>query len=134
MTVRYLLDTSIVSDLVRHPQGRAAAKVAAVGEEAVATSSVVAAELRFGAARRGSARIRARVEGVLSRLAVLPMAVPVDRTYAGQRAMLEAAGTPIGGNDLLIAAHAATLGVVLVTDNVREFRRVKGLRVENWLR
>lgn len=134
MRARYLLDTNILSDLVHHPQGPVAAKIASAGADAVATSIVVAAELRFGAAERGSARLSERVEGVLSRVAVLPLDQPADETYGRLRTALEAAGTPIGANDLLIAAHALTLGIILVTDNVREFRRVKGLKVENWMR
>lgn len=134
MTVEYLLDTSVVSDLVRNPQGRVTRKIAEVGEEAIATSIVVSAEIRFGAAKRGSARLTAQVEAILAVMQVLPLEPPVDETYGRVRAVLEAAGQPIGANDLLIASHALTLGLVLVTDNVREFRRVKGLKVENWVR
>ncbi len=134
MTARYLLDTSVVSDLVRHPQGRAAAKIAEVGESRVATSIIVAAELRFGAARRQSARLSRQLEAVLGVLDVLALDRPADTRYGDARAALEAAGTPIGGNDLLIAAHALALDLIVVTDNVREFGRVPGLKVENWLR
>ena len=134
MTHRYLLDTNAVSDLVRAPQGRVAARIAKAGEAAVATSVIVAAELRFGAAKKGSARLTAQVEAILGAMTVLPVEPPVDRTYAQVRVDLEAAGRPIGANDLLIAAHALTLGLILVTDNTREFRHVKGLRSENWVR
>jgi len=132
--VRYLVDTSIVSDLVRNPQGRAAARIAQVGEDAVAASIIVAAELRFGAAKKGSARLTAQLERVLAALPILPFEAPADQAYAALRTGLEAAGAPIGGNDMLIAAHAIALGYALVTDNEREFRRVEGLAVENWLR
>ncbi len=64
----------------------------------------------------------------------MPLEVHVDRTHAELRTSLEAAGTPIRANDLLIAAHAVTLDMALVTGNVREFERVKGLKVENWVR
>ncbi len=64
---------------------------------------------------------------------VLPFDVPADREYGGIRVELEAAGRPIGSNDLLIAARAHTLGATLVTANVGEFRRIRGLIVENWL-
>ena len=133
MTARYLLDTDIVSDLVRHPQGRAAARLAEVGEDAVATSIIVAAELRFGAAKKQSARLSQQLEAVLGALDVLALDRPADTTYAAARAALESAGTPIGGNDLLIAAHALALDMTIVTGNAREFGRVAGLRVENWL-
>ena len=132
--MRYLLDTNIVSDLVRHPQGLVAARVAQVGEAAVCTSVIVAAELRFGAAKKGSARLTRQLEAVLGALEVLSFEAPADVTYGQVRAKLEAAGTPIGGNDLLIAAHAVALGCVVVTDNEREFERVAELTVVNWLR
>lgn len=134
MSRRYLLDTNIVSDLVRNPQGAAAAKIARVGENAIATSIIVAAELRYGAAKRASARLSRQLGAVLGAMEILPFEAPADERYGGLRVALEAAGTPIGANDLLIAAQALALDLVLVTDNVREFERVAGLRVENWLR
>ena len=133
MTARFLLDTNIVSDLVRHPQGRAATKIAELGEDAVATSIIVAAELRYGAAKKGSARLASQLETILGVLEVIPFEAPADATYGNARVALEAAGTPIGGNDLLIAAQALALDMVVVTNNEREFARVDGLRVENWL-
>ena len=134
MTARFMLDTNNVSDLVRNPRGRVAAKIAEVGEGAVATSIIVAAELRFGAAKKSSVRLTSQVEAILGVLEIMSFEAPADATYGALRARLEAAGTPIGANDLLIAAHALTLEMVLVTDNEREFRRVDGLRIENWLR
>ncbi len=133
MSARFLLDTNIVSDLVRNPQGRTAAKIAEVGEDAVATSIIVAAELRYGAANNGSARLAGQLETILGAIDVLPLEAPADAAYGSARVALEAAGTPIGGNDLLIAAQALALDLVVVTDNEREFERVDGLRVENWL-
>ena len=132
--MRYLLDSNILSDLVRHPQGRVAEQIRRVGESEVCTSIIVAAELRFGAAKRGSARLTAQLEAVLSALAVVPLEQPADEAYGTILAQLEQAGTPIRGNDLLIAAHAKALGCTMVTDNEREFRRVKELACENWLR
>ena len=132
--MRYLLDTNIVSDLIRQPQGRAATRIREVGEAQVRTSIVVAAELRFGARKLGSPRLTVRVEAVLAVLEIVPFAAPADAVYGTIRARLEQAGTPIGGNDLLIAAHALALGDTIVTDNVEEFGRVEGLNVENWLR
>jgi tRNA(fMet)-specific endonuclease VapC len=132
--VRFLLDTNVVSDLVRDPRGRAAAGVARVGEGLVCTSIVVAAELRYGAARKGSPGLTARLEGMLERLDVLPLEPPADILYGDLRARLERAGQLIGPNDLLIAAQALALGCTIVTDNEREFSRVDGLPLENWLR
>ncbi|MDO8378567.1 type II toxin-antitoxin system VapC family toxin [Phenylobacterium sp.] len=132
--MRYLLDTNIVSDLVRNPQGPIAARIAQVGEGAICTSIIVAAELRFGAAKKGSPRLTAQLQAVLAALEVLPFEAPADVAYGQLRARLEAAGTPIGGNDMLIAAHAISSGCSVVTDNEREFGRVDGLTVVNWLR
>lgn len=130
----YLLDTTAVSDLVRHPQGRVAARIAETGEAAVATSIICAAELRFGAAKKGSPRLSSQLEAVLGALDVIDFKAPADAVYGQLRAGLELAGTPVGANDLLIAAHALALNRVLVTDNGREFARVSGLAVENWQR
>lgn len=132
--MRYLLDTNIVSALVRDPQGPVTERVVAVGEATVCTSIVVAAELRYGATKKGSPRLTAQLEAVLGALDVVPLESPTDALYGQIRARLEREGRLIGGNDLLIAAHALALGCVVVTDNEREFERVDGLAVENWLR
>jgi tRNA(fMet)-specific endonuclease VapC len=132
--MRYLLDTNIVSDLVRHPQGRIAEHVRKVGEAQVCTSIIVAAELRYGATKKGSQRLTAQLETVLGALDVLPFEAPADAAYTLIRTRLEQAGTPIGGNDLLIAAQALALGCAIVTDNEAEFARIDGLPRENWLR
>jgi len=132
--MRYLLDTNIVSDLVRHPQGRVAEHIREVGEAEVCTSIIVAAELHYGATKKGSRRLSAQLETVLGALDVLPFEAPADAAYGLIRSRLEQAGTPIGGNDLLIAAHAVALGCAVVTDNEGEFARIDGLSCENWLR
>jgi tRNA(fMet)-specific endonuclease VapC len=133
VATRYLLDTNILSDLIRNPQGPVAARIAHAGEDQVCTSLIVASELRFGAAKRGSERLSRQLEMVLAVIDVLPLQSPADRHYADLRRILERAGTPIGPNDMLIAAHALSIAATLVTANVREFRRVPGLAVENWL-
>jgi len=130
---RYMLDTNIISDLVKNPQGRAAKRIAKVGEDNICTSIIVAAELRYGCAKSGSKRLRKAVEDLLSEIPVLPFDVPADAEYGGIRSALEAAGRPIGSNDLLIAAHAHATGATVVTANVDEFKRIRGLSVENWL-
>ena len=129
----YLLDTNILSDLIRNPFGPVAQRIEAVGAKTVCTSIIVAAELRYGSAKKGSPRLQARVEDILATIPVLPLEVPADADYGRQRAQLEASGQPIGGNDLLIAAHALALGLTLVTHNTREFSRIAGLQVEDWL-
>lgn len=130
----YLLDTNIISDLIRNPDGPVARRIEQVGAKWLFTSIIVAAELRYGCAKKGSSKLLARVEGILETIPVLPMDIPSDTEYGGIRAELEIAGQPIGMNDLLIASHASALGFTLVTDNTREFSRIRGLHVENWLR
>jgi tRNA(fMet)-specific endonuclease VapC len=131
--MRYLLDTNIVSEMIRNPQGRATARIRDVGEAQVATSIIVAAELRYGAAKKGSPRLAAQVEAVLGAIEVLPFEEPTDRVYGVLRAGLEQKGRLIGGNDLLIAAQALSLGFTLVTANEREFAQIDDLQCENWL-
>lgn len=131
---RYLLDTNILSDLVRNPGGRIAEHVARVGDRQVCTSIVAAAELRYGAVKRGSPQLTRQVAVVLSSLEILGLETPTDVTYGALRVRLERAGNLIGPYDLLIAAHALSLGLTLVTDNEREFTRVEGLKIQNWLR
>lgn len=133
MPLRYLLDTNIISDLVRRPDGPAATRIAEVGEGAICTSIVVAAELRYGAAKSGSKPLAERVAVLLSAVEILPLEPPADQRYAETRHHLATQGTPIGPNDLLIAAQALAADLTLVTANTREFARVPLLRVENWL-
>jgi tRNA(fMet)-specific endonuclease VapC len=132
--MRYLLDTNVVSDLVRNPQGRVSEHIRRVGEAQVCTSIIVAAELRYGAMKKGSPRLANQLEAVLGALDVLPFEAPADAAYGLIRTRLERAGRPIGGNDLLIAAQTIALGYAIVSDNEREFARIDGLPHENWLR
>jgi tRNA(fMet)-specific endonuclease VapC len=129
----YLLDTNIISDLIHNPSGLAARRIEQVGPKEIFTSIIVAAELRYGCAKKGSAKLLAKVDSVLETIPVLPLDIPAAAEYGGIRAELETADQLIGANDLLIAAHAYTLGLTLVTDNTREFNRIRGLKVENWL-
>lgn len=128
---RYMLDTNIISDLIRNPQGKVAKRIAKKGESNICI--IVAADLRYGCAKSGSKRLLKAVEDLLGEIDVLPFEVPADTEYGGIRAALEAAGKPIGGNDLLIAAHAHATGATIVTANTGEFKRIPGLNVENWL-
>ena len=129
----YMLDTNIISDLIRNPQGKAAKRLAKVGEDNVCTSIIVAAELRYRCERSGSERLHRAVEDLLDEMNVLPFDVPADVEYGRVRSRLEATGKPIGGNDLLIAAHAQAAGATIVTTNADEFKRVNGLNVQNWI-
>jgi tRNA(fMet)-specific endonuclease VapC len=130
----YLLDTNILSALVRDPQAQPiVSHIARVGDDNISTSVIVAAELRFVAAKKGSESLAERVDRILAAMPIIDFVENMTLAYAKIRAELEAKGQVIGGNDLLIAAQALTLDAVLVTDNEREFRRVEGLPVENWL-
>ena len=131
--MRFLLDTNIVSNLIREPQGLVADRIRVLGENCVCTSVIVAAELRYGATKKASPRLSTQVEAVLNAIDTLPFDSPSDEAYGLIRTQLELAGTPIGGNDLFIAAQAITLDYTLVTDNESAFARISGLRIENWL-
>jgi tRNA(fMet)-specific endonuclease VapC len=128
-----MLDTNIITDLVQHPRGKAAQRIAKVGEDSICTSIIVAAELRYGCAKSGSKRLLKAVEGLLGEIPVLPFDAPADVEYDDIRSELEATGRSIGSNDLLIAAHACATGATIVTANIDEFKRIRGLSVENWL-
>jgi tRNA(fMet)-specific endonuclease VapC len=128
-----LLDTNTMSDLVKDPRGRIRRGIATVGEANVLTSIIVACEMRFGAAKRGSIRLAEQIEAILGEIDVQPLGEDADRHYAILRRDLERRGTPIGSHDMLIAAHALSIDATLVTANTREFARVEGLKLENWL-
>lgn len=131
---RYLLDTNVVSDLVRNPQGHIAQRVHRSGEGRVCTSIIVAAELRYGVTKKGSAKLATQLEAILGALDILAFEAPADAIYGRIRAELERKGKLIGGNDLLIAAQVLAHDHILVTDNESKFSRVALLRCENWLR
>ncbi len=133
MTYRYLLDTNIISDLVKHPNGKIARRIAEVGDICICTSIVVACELRFGVEKNASVRLKQQLDQILDLIAVLPLEPSIEFYYAEIRSYLEREGKPIGANDLLIAAHGLALDLTVVTANVREFSRVPNLAVENWL-
>jgi tRNA(fMet)-specific endonuclease VapC len=130
---RYMLDTNVISDLIKNPKGKAAKRIARIGEDNICTSIIVAAELRYGCAKKGSERLLKSVEDLLAEIDVLPFESPADVEYGNIRSELENAGKPIGANDFLIAAHATAVNATIVTANVDEFKRVRGLKVENWL-
>jgi tRNA(fMet)-specific endonuclease VapC len=133
MDYAYLLDTNIISELVKNPREIIFSKIQSIGEEKICTSIVVACELKFGARKKNSPQLLQKIELILDSIEILPLTDPVEEYYAEIRTYLEQQGTPIGGNDLLISAHALTLDLTIVTANVREFSRVPNLKVENWL-
>jgi tRNA(fMet)-specific endonuclease VapC len=130
---RYMLDTNVISELMKNPRGKAAKRIARIGEDNICTSIIVAAELRYGCARKGSERLLKSVEDLLAEIDVLPFESPADAEYGNIRSELENAGKPVGANDFLIAAHAIAVNATVVTANIDEFKRVRGLKVENWL-
>ena len=133
-THKYLLDTNILSNLIRNPTGTVFAHLESILPSTACTSIIVAAEIRFGLCKGISEKLQVQAEKVLDVLDILPLEKPADEYYGKVRAFLNQAGRPIGGNDLLIAAHALALDMTLVSANVREFSRVPNLRVENWLK
>jgi tRNA(fMet)-specific endonuclease VapC len=128
-----MLDTNIVSDMLRNPSGSSVKRGESVGQAALCVSVVTACELRFGALKKASERLSRRINDFLLEVPALPFDSAYDGEFAEIRWRLERRGTPIGPFDLLIAAHAKSLDLTLVTDNIREFSRVEGLKVENWL-
>jgi tRNA(fMet)-specific endonuclease VapC len=131
---RYLLDASIISHLAREPAGTLAKRVRRQPPTSLCTSILVAAEIHAGLANAGSEKLAHHVLLTLEAFPILPFEVPADRIYGDIRAQLERAGTPVGSNDLLVAAHALALGCTLVSGKEHALACVPGLNVENWLR
>jgi tRNA(fMet)-specific endonuclease VapC len=133
---RYLLDTNILSDMMRTPEGRAAQRFRSLltGDESVhlCTSVIIQCELLFGLRRRTQPRWHTQYQRLMDSLDVMPLQADAVLHYAQLRTHLEAAGTPLSPNDLLIAAHALALDAALVSADAA-FARVPGLRLENWL-
>lgn len=132
--VRYLLDTNILSDAIKNPQGNVAKQMGILDKTSILTSIIVAAEMQYGIAKRKSSVLSERVNTLFKYLTIVSFDVDADYHYGQIRLSLERQGRVIGANDLLIAAHALSLDAVLVTDNVNEFDRISDLKVENWLR
>lgn len=128
-----MLDTNILSALIKEPTGKAAQHVREIGADKIVTSIIVASELHFGIRKKASDQLTQRVERLLGSIQILDFKSPAEIYYGEIRNYLQKAGTIIGPNDLLIAAHALAENLILVTDNVNEFNRVPDLKVENWL-
>ena len=132
MAIRYLLDTNIVSFHIRESSAALRRRLRRVDASTVALSVVTEMEIRYGLARNPALRIAEMIEEFLAGMTILPLDSDVASTYAQVRAHLAAKGTPIGPLDLMIGAHALSIGATLVTNNTKEFRRVPGLRVKDW--
>lgn len=137
MSFNYLLDTNIISHMMHNSDGAASLYLEKLirsdPTRKFFTSIVVQSELLFGLAKRPTAKLQQAYERQMAGLTVMPIDDAVSHHYATVRLALSRAGTPIGPNDIFIAAHALALDCTLVTDNEDEFRRVAGLNVENWL-
>jgi len=129
--MRFLLDSNAFSDISRDPGGKVARRFETDIAEC-GTSIIVAAEILYGITKRPDVRGSRRAAALLERIPVAAFEIPAEVRYGELRTDLERLGTPIGANDMLIAAHALALDCTLVTANEGEFRRVAGLRVENW--
>jgi tRNA(fMet)-specific endonuclease VapC len=126
------LDTNICSYILRRHPAQMIERFASLDRDQLWLSSIVAAELRFGALKVGAPRFQAAIESWLLGFDVRPWPVKATHQYASIRASLERSGRPIGGMDLMIAAHALCEDSVIITNNAREFHRVPGLAVEEW--
>jgi tRNA(fMet)-specific endonuclease VapC len=131
--MRYLLDTNIVSALMRDPVGLVATHIRSVDDKAICTSIIVVAEIKYGIRKSGSQRLAKQFESIASSLVVEPFLEPAEDHYAAIRNETESIGLTVSQNDLLIAAQTLALEAVLVTDD-RIFLDIPGLKVENWLR
>jgi tRNA(fMet)-specific endonuclease VapC len=129
-----LLDTNICIYIARSRPTTVARRFARAAPGSLGISIITWGELCFGAAKSSDPpRAHSLLEQFSSIVAVLPLSAAAGQHYGLVRAALERAGTPIGNNDLWIAAHALALGVPLVSNNLREFERVPGLKLENWV-
>ena len=133
MALRYLLDTNICIYIAKHHPPKVAQRFAQLSPGTVGMSVITFGELRYGAEK---SKHRDEALATLIRLneliPVIELNADVGAAYGSIRLHLERAGSPIGNNDLWIAAHAHSLGVTLVSNNMREFERVPNLALENW--
>ncbi len=132
----HLLDTNTVSYFLRNHSPELSSRLMGMAPETLAISVITVGELRFGVKRLGpgqrAAALGQRLDQILEAFATLPVPPDAGEHYAATRAHLEAKGTPIGGNDLWIAAHALAGDMTVITNNLRAFQRVPGLKVEDW--
>lgn len=133
--MKYLLDTNVCVDYLTGRFPRVIERMQEASPEDLAVSSIVAAELRYGADKsQQPARNHARLDILMGDLRCLDFDLAAARAYGSLRAALERRGRLIGAHDMLIAAHALATDLILVTDNVREFGRIPRLTCENWRR
>ncbi len=128
-----LLDTNICIHIINATPAAVLQRFKGYRMGEIGLCSVVAAELAYGVSKSGSTRNRQALDQFLAPLAILPFDEAAHWPYGDLRADLERKGTPVGSLDSLIAAHALSLQATLVTNNIREFERVPGLLLDNWV-
>jgi tRNA(fMet)-specific endonuclease VapC len=133
--VKYLLDSDVISFVAREANAALTGRVRSSSPDELAVSVVTRGEVEFGLLSRKPNRLTEhRMRGLLAGMPTLALNADAALHYARIRVALAQAGTPIGPNDLWIAAQALAIGLIVVTNNLREYQRVPGLMVENWLR
>ena len=132
--MRFLLDTNILSHMMRDPHGVVTRKIAEVGEKNVFTSVLAIAEIRFGIQKTGSKRLAKELAWLQPHIKAEPWTAAAELHYATIRVAIEAMGLPVGQIDMLLGAQASAAGATFVTDNEKHFRHMPGVKVENWLR
>ena len=131
--MKYLLDTNVCADYLNQSHPSVTERIQRASPEDLCLSSVVVAELRYGADRsQRRAQNHERIDVLIAEIPCVDFDLSAAWVYGRIRSTLEAQGTLIGPYDMMIAAHALSLKLILVTDNEREFRRVEGLGIENW--
>jgi tRNA(fMet)-specific endonuclease VapC len=130
--LRRTLDTNICSYVLRRHPSQMVLRFQELNRDQLWLSAIVAAELRFGAAKLGSDRFSGAVESWLAGFELLPWPLEATHHYASMRSELQRIGTPVGNLDLMIAAHALAEDSVVITNNAREFLRIPGVAVEEW--
>ncbi len=133
MSHSFLLDTNIIAALAKNPSGPVSRTITDAGQAAICTSIIVACEIHYGLLKKDSHKLTTQMTAIMDAIDVVDLPKEVELNYGEIRLHLEREGQPIGPNDLLIAAHARTAGLTVVTGNDREFQRVPDLKVENWL-
>lgn len=132
--MKYMLDTNIVIYVIKHKPESVLQKFQSLEPSDFCISSITLAEIEYGISKSSRPdRNRFAFDMFISGIDILSFDDAAASEYGPIRAGLERKGTPIGPNDMLIAAHAKSLGFTIVTNNVRELERVEGLKVENWV-
>jgi tRNA(fMet)-specific endonuclease VapC len=132
--MRYLLDTNIISDLMRNPRGEVARKIVEIGEKKIFTSVLAIGEVIYGIEKRRSEKHAVALKAIMPFMKPEPFESPADKHYAAIRLAIEAMGLPVGQLDMLLGAQALASDAVFVTANEKHFRHMPGLKIENWLR